>query len=124
MLSSQGRKVGMLFISTFTIVSAIFQWLIIIERSYAAVWAWYKFYGYSPANPISVNEETQILFFVGSIAIALLALTTLRRGRLLEHERISRKFLVFGHWAGRAIIFGSIWWAILLASPLVIVIRR
>lgn len=109
-------------IAVFTIASALFQWAIIGERSWAALWAWYKFYGYDGASPISVNGETQLLFFSGSIAIALLALTVLRHSHSLEPQSVSQKFITFGYWAGYAIIVGLIWWLILLASPLIVII--
>ena len=47
-------------------VVAILQWAIVLERSVAAVWAWYKFVGYGGGGHISLGQTTPMVFCVGS----------------------------------------------------------
>lgn len=49
---------------------AILQWAVVLERACAAVWAWYKFVGYGGGGHIVVGWMTQVVFLLGSIALA------------------------------------------------------
>jgi len=50
--------------------AALLQWAVVLERTWAAAWAWYKFVGYGGGGHIVVGRTTQIVFLLGSGVLA------------------------------------------------------
>jgi hypothetical protein len=59
----------------FVAVAGIFQWSVILERSYAALWSWYEFSAppYGGGGHITVGLRGQVAFYLCSAVLLLLA---------------------------------------------------
>src|SRR5258705_12202359 len=63
------RRLRHFFIGVVAIAAAL-QWSVVLERSWAAVWAWYKFTGYGAGGHIVVGRPVQVVFLLGSCVFA------------------------------------------------------
>ena len=97
-------------------VASVLQWVVVLERAWAAVWAWYKFAGYGGGGRIDVGATTQALFLGGSATVAFVAYAVWKAERADAPS---------GPWARLAwlsyasIVVCTLFWVALLASPLV-----
>jgi hypothetical protein len=90
------------------------QWAVVLERTVAAGWSWYKFHGYGDDGYITVGATSQILFYVLSLAAA-------GTGILLSRSAgQDARATLMGKIASRALIGAAVFWSALLASPLVV----
>jgi len=97
-------------------VTACLQWSIVLERSWAAAWAWYKFLDYGGGGHIVVGWMAQIVFIIGSIALAGIG-HALSKAESSEGGSVFwRRLAQFG-WS--AISICALVWIALLLSPLV-----
>jgi hypothetical protein len=105
------RKAAICFVA----VAGIFQWSVILERTSAALWSWYKFSApYGVGGHITVGWRAQIAFYLCSLALILLAvLVKPEQGRWKIASKYSTILLVAGMLA----------WTVMLLSPLA-VLRR
>src|SRR6266568_4665578 len=97
-------------------VAAILQLVIIIDRSWAALWAWYKFVGDGGGGHIVLRGSTQATFFVGSSVLAGVGYQLWRSERRETGTRLWRGLAQFG-WS--SIVVSLLFWIALVASPLV-----
>jgi hypothetical protein len=51
-------------------IAAALQWSVVVERTWAAIWACYKFAGYGGGGHIVVGRRLQALFLLGSCVLA------------------------------------------------------
>ena len=110
---NQTTKIVAIIIVT---IATIVQWIILVERSWAAVWGWYKFQGYGGGGQITVGKSSQLLFYLLSITVAAVALILSGREDNNKTARICKKIARI---ALTGLVVGMIYWTIMLASPLV-----
>ena len=96
--------------------AAVLQWAIVLERASAAVWAWYKFVGYGGGGHIVVGRMTQVLFLLGSVALAGTGCALSKAESSGAGSMVWRNLAQFG-WSSITVCIG--FWIILLVSPLV-----
>jgi hypothetical protein len=102
------------FIGVAAIASAL-QWSIVVERTWAAIWACYKFTGYGGGH-IVVGRRIQVLFLLGSCVLACICYAL---------SRAERKAVGAGVWERLAqlvwvsIAVCTLFWFVLLLTPLV-----
>ena len=97
------------------IIFALLQWLIIVERGVAALWAWYQFHGYGGGGTITVGVRSQVAFYFLTVVIAALGFWSSsdnNRDRSGFLNRASRVATI-------AVITGMFLWTGLLLSPVV-----
>jgi hypothetical protein len=96
--------------------AAVLQWAIVLERVWAAAWAWYKFVDYGGGGHIVVGRMPQIVFLIGSIALAGI-------GHALSKAESGAGGSVFwrrlAQVAWSAVSICAMVWIALLLSPLV-----
>ena len=102
-------------------IAAVLQWAVVVERSLAAIWAWYKFWGYGDHGYIDVGRRTQVLFLFGSCAMASIAYGLGRIERKGVGLKAWRRIAAFG-WM--SITICTLCWMGLLLSPLARFYRR
>jgi hypothetical protein len=110
-LSEFVRRVLILAIAT----AAALQWAVVTERIWAAIWAWYKFAGFGGGGHIVVGRTTQMVFFLGSTALAVV-------GYLLskaEAGGASKVWRVAARYGWLSIVVCTVFWAGFLLTPLV-----
>jgi hypothetical protein len=93
-------------------VALFAQYLAVIERTSAAVWNWYKFWGYGGYEPLVVGRQAQLMFYVVSAAFTALSL-------FLEHNSKEFWFTRIARWQFRSFIAALVIWTAVLASPLI-----
>jgi hypothetical protein len=93
-------------------VALVGQWSVIAERITAAVWNWYKFWGYGGFTPLVVGRQAQLLFYFLSLAFASVALLVSRTSKDTWHAIVAR-------WQLRGFALAIILWTAVLVSPLV-----
>jgi hypothetical protein len=96
--------------------TAVLQWSIVLERSWAAAWAWYKFVDYGGGGHIVVGRMPQIMFVIGSIAIASIGHALFKAESSKGGSVFWRRLAQFG-WS--AVSICALVWVALLLSPLV-----
>ena len=102
-------------------VAAVLQWTVVLERTWAALWAWYKFWGYGGGGHIAVGVVTQGVFFLGSAALAALGYALCRAESKGGGSRLWHSVSKFG-WM--SITACTLLWLALLLSPLATFHRR
>jgi len=98
--------------------AAIAQWLVLGERIGAAIWAFYKFWGYGGGGAISVNLNTQVIFFILSTMLSLTALALSRSNGFRAGHLV---FSILTTYSARSLGFGMLLWTLVLLSPLTVV---
>ena len=97
-------------------IAAVSQWVLVVERAAAAVWAYYKYAGYGGGGHIAVGAPTQTVFFLGAGGLAVLGYYLAR----IESARGSVVWRGIARLGWLAITLCTALWAALLASPLVV----
>ena len=110
-------RIAQLFGTMLVLFVAAIQWSVLLERTWAVIWGWYKFYGYGGGGQITVGTSAQILFYLISCVTALIGLLLSRISTyddkgLCCQKRLSR----FGAYT---LVTGIIFWTLILISPLV-----
>lgn len=97
-------------------VAATLQWSVVLERTCAAFWAWYKFAGYGGGGHIVVARPIQVIFLLGSCALACfgyaLSRAEVQAAGAGVWEKVARL-------AWSSIALCSLFWFALLLTPLV-----
>ena len=103
------------FLIAVVAAAALLQWAIVLERTSAAVWAWYKFFGFGGGGHITVGRTTQIIFVSGSCLVAAVGYALFR-----AESRVggSRPWRGVSRFAWSSIIVCTLCWIALLVSPL------
>lgn len=70
-----GSSPGLTFTAFLSLLLALLLSLPLVERTYAAIWQWYKFAGYLNDGHITLSFGTGLLFSGFLAAIFILALT-------------------------------------------------
>lgn len=96
--------------------AAVLQWLVVLERATAAVWAWYEFVGYGGGGHIVVGHTIQAVFLVASAVVAVIGYALSNAERQGGDSRVWQYLAQFG-WVSIAIC--TSFWMALLLSPLV-----
>jgi len=104
------------FLIALVAAAALLQWAVVLERTSAAVWAWYKFFGYGGGGHIVVGRTTQIMFVLGSCLVAAVGYALFRAESRGGGSRLWRGVSRFG-WL--SITVCTLCWIALLVSPLV-----
>lgn len=102
------KRISILLIA----LAATFQWCILLERFFAAIWGLYKFWGYGGEGQITVAISSQVIFYLLSVALSFVSYF-LWRG--FDGDRI---FKVLAKYSTAALIGGMIFWTVVLMSPL------
>lgn len=107
-------RIAQLFTTLFIIFVAAIQWFVILERVWASIWEWYKFYGYDGDGGITVGVGTQVLFYLLSSGFALagLLLSSKPNDDLSFQKKLNR-------FSAIALLSGMILWTLILISPFV-----
>lgn len=105
-----------LFGTLLILIAALAQWSLLLERTWAAIWAWYKFYGYGGGGHITVGKNTQILFYILSIILALVGLMLSHQSNNYIASRVRKKLIRLGSFA---LVLGTLFWTVILMSPFV-----
>jgi hypothetical protein len=99
------------------IAAACAQWAIVLERATAAAWTWYKFVGYGGGGHIVVGRTIQVIFILGSAALAAVGHWLWKVESRADSSTLWLKSAQLG-WTSIAVC--TLFWIILLATPLVI----
>jgi len=97
-------------------VAAALQWSVVLERTLAAVWAWYKFAGYGGGGHVVVDGPIQVVFLLGSCVLAGIAYA-LSRGE--AHAVGVGVWEKLARLAWSSIALCSLFWFVLMLTPLV-----
>lgn len=98
------------------VLAATTQWIVLVERTWAIVWDWYKFDEFS--GHITVGKETQIIFYLGSFFAASIGVVL---SRFYANRRKDLKTGVsekLCHLGAASILLGVVYWTAILVSPL------
>lgn len=79
-MKNAGENGGLLSAAIVLLLLALTSLLMVGERAVAAVWQWYKFYGYETPGVITLGKQTGILFAVCMAGLALGCLAVRRAG--------------------------------------------
>lgn len=97
-------------------ILSIFQWEVVLERAFAAIWAWDKFFGYGNKGCIIVGKTTQLIFLLGSSSISVVGYVLYR----VEVKDSKPKFWGnLSRFVWISITICTLLWIIFLVSPLV-----
>ncbi len=107
-------RIIQMFATVFIIFVAAIQWLVILERVWALIWEWYKFYGYDNDGGITVGVGTQVLFYLLSSGFALAGL--ILSSKSSDDPSFQKKLNRF---SVIALLSGMILWTLILISPFV-----
>ncbi len=99
---------------------AIAQWAVVLERTLAALWQFFKFASYGGGGHIDVGRTTQIVFLIGSVLVGSVA-GVLWRGMGDEDSKPWKRLALL---SCLSVAGCTVLWAILLASPLVTWVSR
>lgn len=87
-----------LFVAAIVLLAlALISLIMVGERAIAALWQWYKFYGYETLGIITLSKQTGVFFAVCTVALALACLKVKRAGDLSDARaaKLSRMALAF-----------------------------
>jgi hypothetical protein len=104
------------FLIAIVAIAAVLQWVVVLERLLAAVWAWYKFVGYGGRGHIVVSPRTQAVLLFGSGVVAALGYVLFKVESHSTGSNVWRRLAWFG-WSSIAVCI--LFWTALLLSPLV-----
>jgi len=96
-------------------IAAVLQLAVVIERSLAAVWAWYKFHGYGGDGHIDVGRTSQTAFLLGSCLFAAIGYALFRVESRTVGSKAWRRISAVS-WV--SITICTLFWIGLLVSPL------
>ena len=116
------NKLGLvrrILIAIITFAAAL-QWAVVLERTWAAIWAHYKFSGYGGGGHIVVGQSTQVIFLLGSGLLVAVGYSLWRIERI---EDTSRFWRGVSRLASLSILVCTLFWVVLLVSPLVSFVR-
>lgn len=99
-----------------TAIAALLQWAVVLERSWAAVWAWYKFFGHGGGGHIVVGQTTQVVFILGSAVVAGIGYLLFKAESKITDSGIWKRLARFA-WSSVTVCI--LFWIVLLVSPLV-----
>jgi len=100
--------------------AAVLQWAVVLERTWAALWAWYKFRGYGGGH-IVVGLTTQVVFLSGSAVLAAVGYGLCRAESSGAGSGLWRSLNQFG-WLSIAVC--TLFWLAVLLSPLAMFYRE
>lgn len=103
------------FCIAIVVAASLLQWAVVLERASAAIWAWYKFFGYGGGGHIVVGLTTQIIFVLASCLVAGAGYALFKAESSGGNSRLWRGVSRFG-WMSIAIC--TVFWIVLLVSPL------
>ena len=110
------RPLRRFFIGVVAIAAAL-QWSVVLDRSWAAVWAWYKFAGYDGGGGhIVVARPVQVVFLLGSCVLGCIGYALSRAELTAVGAGIWDKFARLA-WSSIAVC--TLIWFVLLMTPLV-----
>lgn len=95
------------------VLAAVLQWIVVLERCWAAAWQWYKFTGYGGGGYITVGWPTQIIFFALSTVIA-------SAGFVLSRYAEQGMAAMAPKAGAISLLVGMVVWAAVLISPLTV----
>ena len=104
------------FLIGVVVIAAVLQWTVVLERSWAAVWAWYKFAGYGGGGHIVVGRPIQLVFLLGSCALACIGYALSRAELTAVGTGVWEKLARLA-WSSIAVC--TLFWFVLLLTPLV-----
>ncbi len=114
----KAKYIFKLLASLVILLAAIVQWVVLLERGWAAGWSWYKFHGYGEGGYITVGRKSQTIFYILSCTLALVGLLL---PRLFNQSEKMASFLIrVSRFGAVLLIVGVICWTALLLSPLVV----
>ncbi len=96
-------------------LAACLQWCLVLQQSWAALWAWYRYVGFGGGGYQALSRNMQVLFLTGSGGAGLVGYFLWRSippGSSHGWELAART-------GWRSIAVGSLIWIIVLVSPLV-----
>jgi hypothetical protein len=96
---------------------AVLQWCLVLDRSSAAIWQWYKFKGYPGGEGlgfITVSRDMQIIFVFGSVVAFVINFLLAR-----IEPRIQKFWCTVRVLTAWSLALGTILWCGFLASPVV-----
>ena len=96
--------------------AAALQWTVVLERTWAAVWAWYKFAGYGDGGHIVVTPFVQVVFLVGSCVLVCIGYALYRAEARAAGAGVWEKLARLA-WSSIAVC--TLFWFFLLLTPLV-----
>jgi len=103
------------FLIVAVVAAALLQWTIVLERTAAAVWAWYKFVGYGGGGYIVVGRTIQIIFVLGSCLVAAVGYALFRAE---SSGGGSGLWLGVSRFGWLSITVCTLCWIVVLMSPL------
>lgn len=104
------------FLIALIATGAVLQWAVVLERTSAAIWSWYKFVGYGGGGHIVVGRTTQIIFLLGSCVLAAIGYALAKAESSGGGSGLWRGVSRFG-WL--SITVCTLVWLALLVSPMV-----
>ncbi len=105
------RLIGVIIVA----FAATAQWVVLVERTWALIWDWYKFNEFS--GHITVGKETQIMFYLASFLAASIGIVLSRfnANRKDMKAGISERLCRLG---AASLLLGIVYWTAILVSPL------
>jgi hypothetical protein len=111
----RSRRLRHCFIGVVAIAAAL-QWSVVLERSWAASWVWYKFAGYGGGGHIVVGRPVQVVFLLGSCLLACIGYALSRAELTAVGAGVWEKLARLA-WSSIAVC--TLLWFVLLLTPLV-----
>ena len=102
-------------------IAAALQWCVVLDRSWAAAWAWYKFAGYGGGGHIVVGLPVQVVFLLGSCVLACIGYALSRAELAAVGAGV---WETFARLAWSSIAVCTLLWFVLLLTPLVMFARN
>jgi hypothetical protein len=109
------RRLRHFFIGVVVIAAAL-HWSVVLERSWVAVWVWYKFTDYGGGGHIVVGRPGQVVFLLGSCVFACIGYALSRAKSTAVGAGVQWKLARLA-WSSTAVC--TLLWFVLLLTPLV-----
>lgn len=104
---------GLFAAAIMLLILALISLLMVGERAIAALWQWYKFYGYETPGVITLSKQTGVFFAVGMVVLALACFAVKRAG-----ERSDVRVAKLSRMALALVCVGTVLYCGLAFSPL------